>query len=85
MPAKLTLLLVALIILGSAVVASTIAQSEFGIFSSAQNYPTRADFDRTFAAFVEATSFDSQSAAASRAKLRAVGFKRIKRSQFGEG
>jgi hypothetical protein len=80
MPAKLALLLVALVILGSAVVASTIAQSEFGNFFSARNYPTRADFDRTFAAFVDATSFDSESAAATREKLRAAGLKRIKRS-----
>jgi hypothetical protein len=84
MSGKLIFLLVALATLSSAAVALTVAQWEPGSFAAARNYPTKADFDRTFAEFVDTTPFDSESAAANREKLRAAGLARINSTQFGE-
>jgi hypothetical protein len=84
MPGKFIFLFAALATLSSAAVALTVAQSELGSFAAARNYPTKADFDRTFAEFVDMTPFDSESAAANREKLRAVGLKRMNSAQFGE-
>jgi hypothetical protein len=74
-------ILAALATLSSAAVALTVAQSELGSFAAARNYPTKADFDRTFAEFVDTTPFDSESAAANREKFRAVGLTRINSAQ----
>jgi hypothetical protein len=84
MSGKIILLLVALAALSSAAVALTVAQSELGSFAAARNYPTKADFDRTFSEFADTAPFDSESAAANREKLRAVGLTRINSAQFGE-
>jgi hypothetical protein len=84
MSGKLIFLFGALTTLSSAAVALTVAQSELGSFAAARNYPTKVDFDRTFAEFADMTPFDSESAAANREKLRAVGLKRMNSAQFGE-
>ena len=84
MSGKIILLLAALAALSSAAVALTVAQSELGSFAAARNYPTKADFDRTFSEFADTAPFDSESAAANREKLRAVGLTRINSAQFGE-
>ena len=84
MSGKIIFILAAFVILSSAAVALTVTEAELGSFASIRNYPTKADFDRTFAEFVDITPFDSESTAASREKLRAVGLRRMNLSQFGE-
>jgi hypothetical protein len=70
---KLLFFLVASVTLSTAAVASTVTQPGFDSFAATRNYPTKADFDRTFAEFANSTPFDSESAAANREKLRAMG------------
>jgi hypothetical protein len=84
MSGKSIFLLVALVTLSFAAVALTVTQPEFDDLTSTRNYPTNADFDRSFSDFLDATPFDSESAAANREKLRAVGLKRINSLQLGE-
>jgi hypothetical protein len=84
MSGKLIFVLVALGTFSSAAVGLGVAQSDFGRSVFNQTYPTKADFDRTFAAFVTASTFDPESLAAQREKLRAAGLRRMNLTQFSE-
>jgi hypothetical protein len=67
MPAKLVPVVAAFGLLGSVAIALTVTPS----------YPTKADFDWTFAQFVTASTFDRESIAADREKIRTSGLRQM--------
>ena len=79
MSGRLIAILVSLATLASAAFALTITRSEFVSFD--RRYPARADFDRTFGAFVTASTIDSENIAGDREKLRRAGLERLNLEQ----
>ena len=79
MSGRLIDILVSLATLATAAFALTITRSEF--VSSDRRYPTRADFERTFGAFVTASTVDSENIAGDREKLRRAGWERLNLEQ----
>jgi hypothetical protein len=81
MSGKLISVLVALGMLSSAAVALTVVKPDFSSFVYDRNYPAKADFDRTFAAFATRSASGLETVAADREQLRATGLKRMKSAQ----
>ena len=81
MSGKLISVVVAFGVLSSAAIALTVMPSEFVTSVRDRAYPTKADFDWTFDQFVTASTFDPESIAADREKIRLAGLN--KADEFG--
>jgi len=84
MSGKLMSVLVALGILSSAAFALTVMKSDFGGSVDDRTYPAKADFDRTFAAIMTASTSNREVTTADRENLRAAGLRRMNLARFGE-
>jgi hypothetical protein len=76
MSGKFITVLVVLGTVSSAAVALTVTRSDFGGAVHERTFPTKAEFDRTFAEFATPTALE-RDAAADREKLRMAGLKRM--------
>jgi hypothetical protein len=84
MSGKLISVVAVLSLLSSVAVAVIVAPSDFGGSGRQPAYATRTDFDWAFFQFETDSTFDFESMAADREKLRAAGLKEINAGQFGE-
>jgi hypothetical protein len=80
MSGKLISASVAFCVLGSVAIALTVTPSNFS--TSERAYPTKADFDWIFGQFATASTFDTESVAANREKLRMAGLKQMNFEEF---
>jgi hypothetical protein len=77
MSGKLISVAAAFGVLSSAAIALTVTTSEFVTSVHDRAYPTKADFDWTFAQFGTGSTFDLESIAADREKIRLAGLKQM--------
>src|ERR1700693_672979 len=84
MSGKLISVVAVLSVLSSVAVALIVTPSDFGASGRQRAYATRPDFDWAFFQFETDSTFDSESIAADREKLRAAGLKEMNLGQFGE-